>query len=105
MNKMVQYREMKNIYYKDQIKKKSKKKREITIKHHCDHRKHRYELVDEPKEQCNIIFIWKNLAVKVIMICRKTSGHNFKTKLRFKQYDVILTTVLKKLSSFEGENL
>ena len=39
------------------------------------------------------------------MICRKTSGHNFKTRLGFKQYDVILTTVLKKLSSFEGENL
>ena len=32
---------------------------EITTKYHCDHRKHTYELVEEPKKQCNSIFIDK----------------------------------------------
>ena len=27
------------------------------IKNHSDHRKHTYELVDKPKQQCNGIFI------------------------------------------------
>ena len=30
---------------------------EITIKHHSNHEKHRYELVTEPKKQCSRIFI------------------------------------------------
>ena len=63
--------------------------REITIKYHSDHRKHRYELVEEPKKQCNRIFIDEKLAIKVIMHCRTT--HKFRTTLGFKQYDVILT--------------
>ena len=56
-----------------------------------DHRKHRYELAEEPKKQVNIIFIDKKLAMKVIMDCRITSAHKFRTRLRFKQYNVILT--------------
>ena len=43
------------------------------------------------------------------MDCRTTSAQKFRTKLRFKQYDVILTkeqSVLTKImSSFEGENI
>ena len=86
-----------------------KKLQEITIKY-PNHRKHRYELVDEPKKQCNRIFIDKKLAIRVIMDCRKTSAHEFRTKLGFKQYDIILTkeqSVLTRriMSSFEGENM
>ena len=58
--------------------------REITIKHHSNHRKHRYELVDEPKKKCNRIFIDEKLAIKVIMDCRIKLAHKFKTRLGFK---------------------
>ena len=70
---------------------------------------HRYELVEESKKQFNRIFIDKKLAIKVIMDCRTTSAHKFRTRLGFKQYDVILTKeqlVLRKIiNSFEGENM
>ena len=67
-----------------------------------DHRKHRYELVEEPKKQCNRFFMDEKLAVKVIMDLRTTSAHKFNTTLGFKQYDVILTkqqSVLTKMMS------
>ena len=64
---------------------------EITIKYHSDHRKHGYKLVEEPKQQCNRIFIDEKLAIKVIMDCGTTSVQKFKATLEFKQYDVILT--------------
>ena len=51
--------------------------REITTKYHSDHRKHRYELVDKPKKQCNKISIDAKLAIKVIMDSRTTSAHIF----------------------------
>ena len=35
---------------------------EITIKYHSDHRKHRYELVEEPKKQANRTFIDKKIS-------------------------------------------
>ena len=83
--------------------------REITIKYHSDRRKHRYELIDEPKKQCNIIFIDKKSSDRLIMDCRTTSAYKFRTRLGFKQYDVILTkeqSVLTKIiCSFEGENI
>ena len=47
------------------------------------------------------------LAIKVIMGCRKTSAHKYRTKLGFKQYDVILTKKQSMLTeittSFEGK--
>ena len=53
------------------------------------------------------MFIDEKLAIKVTMDCRITSAHKFKTRLGFKQYDVILTkeqSVLTKIiSSFDGE--
>ena len=83
--------------------------REIPTKFHSEHRKHRYELVEKPKKQSNRIFIDEKLTVKVIMDCRTTSEHKFRTRLGFKKYDVILTkkqSVLTKImSSFEGENM
>ena len=43
------------------------------------------------------------------MDCRITSAHKFRTKLGFKQYDVILTknqsALTKIMSSFKGENI
>ena len=78
-------------------------------KYHLDHRKHRYELVDESKKQYNRILIDEKLAIKVIMDCKTTSAHKFRTRLGFKQYDVILTkeqlVLTKIMSSFEGENI
>ena len=67
-----------------------KKLLEITMKYHSDHRKHRYKLAEEPKKQVKRIFIDEKLALKVIMDCRTTSAHKFRTRLGFKQYDVIL---------------
>ena len=43
------------------------------------------------------------------MDCTTTSAHKLRTRLGFKQYDVILTTeqklLTKIMSSFEGENM
>ena len=83
--------------------------REITTKYNSNHRKHKYELVEEPKKQVNGIFIYKKLAVKVIMGCRTISAHKFRPRLRLRQYAVILTkqqsAFTKIISSFEGENM
>ena len=81
--------------------------REIIIKY-SDHRKQRYKLVEEPKKQVNRIFIDQKLANKIIMDCRKTSAHNFRTRLGFKQYDVILTkeqSALTKIMSYLKEKI
>ena len=81
----------------------------ITTKYNSNHTKHKYELVEQPKKQVNRIFIDKRLATKVIMDCRTMLAHRFRTRLGFKQYDVILTkqqSVLTKIvNSFEGENM
>ena len=57
---------------------------EFTIKYHADHRKHRYEPVEESKKQVNTIFIDGKFAIKVIMECRTTSAHKFSKILGFK---------------------
>ena len=79
-----------------------------TIKYISNHRKHGFELVDEQKKQPNRIFINKELIIKVIIDCRTTAVHKFRTRLGFKQYDVILniekSVLLDKKSSFEGKN-
>ena len=80
--------------------------REITTKYHSDHRKHRYELVEEQMKQRYRIFIDEKLAIKVN---KKTPAHKFRTRLGFKQYDIILTkeqSVLTQImNSLEGENI
>ena len=57
----------------------------------------------------NRIFTDETLAIRVIMDCRTTSGCKFRTRLGYKQHDVILTkekSVLTKImSSLEGENM
>ena len=64
--------------------------REITTKYNSNHKEDRYELVEEPKKQVKRIFIDEKLAIKVIMDCGTTMTHKFRTRLGFKQFDVIL---------------
>ena len=71
----------------------------IAEKYLSDHRKHRYELANEPKNNPNRIFIDKELEVKVIKECRTTAARKFRIRLGLKQFNVILTKeklVLKK---------
>ena len=79
-----------------------------TIKYISNQRKHRFELVDEQKKQPNRIFINKESMIKLIIDCRTMAVHKFRTRLGFKQYDVILNieqlVLLDKKSSFEGKN-
>ena len=83
--------------------------REITIKYHSNHRKHRFELVEEPKKHVYRILRDEKLAIKVIMHCRITSAHKFRTRLGFTEDDIILTkeqSVLTIIMSLlEGENI
>ena len=76
---------------------------------YSDQRKQRYELVDEPNKQSNIIFIDERLAIKVIMECKTTSAHKYKTRLRFTKSKFISTKeqslLTRIMSSFEGENM
>ena len=65
--------------------------REITKKYYSDHRKHKYELTNNPKKQPNRVFVKEKLILKVIGDCGTPAVHKFRTKLGFKQYDVILT--------------
>ena len=50
------------------------------------------------KLQVNRIFINEKLAIKVIIDCRTTSAHEFRTRLGFEQYDVISTKEQSVLS-------
>ena len=50
----------------------------------------------------------KQLATKVIMDCRKTAAHKFRTRLGFKQFDVTLTkeqSVLMKIKHYLKEKI
>ena len=87
----------------------NKNLRKIATKYYPENKKQRYELVSEPKKQCNRIFVDEKLRIKVIMDCRTTSAHKFRTRFGFKENDVVLTKekiVLTKIkSSFGGENM
>ena len=82
---------MVNISRKSHIKEglDHKNLREIAIKYHSDHEKHRYELVEEIKKQVNRIFIDEKLTIKVIIDCRTESAQKFRARLGFKRHDVI----------------
>ena len=82
----------------------------ITKKYNSDCRKHRYQLVDDPKKtRKQKFFLHKDLALKVILDCKTTDSCKFKRKLglnllyasNFKQQ-----TVLGAIKdAFEGENM
>ena len=81
----------------------------ITKIYSSNYRKCRYKLVDEPNFNSTEFFLKEELATKVIIVCRAAAAHKSRTKLGFKQYDVILTkeqSVLTKIKiSSEGENM
>ena len=82
---------------------------EIATKYHSNRRKLRYELVEEPKKQSNRFLIDEKLADKVIMDCRTTLAHKFRTRLGSKKCDAILmkeqSVLAKIMSTFEGGNM
>ena len=49
--------------------------RKITKKYSSNERAQRYELVEEPKKQWKVIFIDKELTIKVIIDCKTKSTH------------------------------
>ena len=54
------------------------------------------------QKKFHAIFILKKLATKIIMDCKTIAAHKFRTRLGFKQYNVILTkekSVLTKIKS------
>ena len=70
----------------------------ITNKHDPVYKKHRHELVDKPKKQRKRKFLHCDLALKVIMDCRRDESRNLKKNLRFRlhnQINIKEQTVLK----------
>ena len=64
------------------------------------YKKHRHELVNDPKKQPNRIFLRSDLALKIIMNCRADESCNLKRNLGFRLHDVIITkeqTVLESI--------
>ena len=80
-----------------------------TKKYYQPYKKHRYELVNEPKKQPNRRFLRSDLALKITMNCRTDESCNLKRNLGFRLHDVINTkeqTVLESIKDvFEGENM
>ena len=64
---------------------------DIKEEYHLKYRQDRNELVTEPKKECDRCFIDKKLALRVIVDCRKSLTHKFRTRLGFQKYDVLLT--------------
>ena len=81
----------------------------ITNKYDQVYKKHRYELVDNPKKQPNSRFLRSDLALKVIMGCRTDESCNLKRNLGFRLHDLINTkeqTVLTSIKdAFKGEDI
>ena len=77
----------------------------ITIKYHSNYRKHRYELVEEPKN--NATEFSESKDQQSIIDSRTALTHVFRTRLGLKQHDFILTkgqsVLTRTMSSFEGE--
>ena len=81
----------------------------ITNKYEQMCKKHRCELVNEPKKQPNRRFLRSDLALKIIMNCRTDESCNLTKGLRLKLHDVINTkeqTILESMkNTFEGEDM
>ena len=75
-----------------------------TVNYLSDYRKGRYNLVVEPKKQPNKIFLHKRIANKVTKDCRTTAGRKPKTRLGFKQCDVIFTKEQSVLTKIKKSN-
>ena len=81
----------------------------ITNKYDKIYKKHRYELVDEPIKQPNRRFLCIDLALKIIMDCRKDKSSSLKRNLGINLHDMINNTeqtVLRSIKdTFEGEDM
>ena len=81
----------------------------ITNKYDQMYKKHRHELVNNPKKQSNRRFSRSDLALEIIMNCRTVESCNLKRNLGFRLHDVIKTkeqTVLISIKdAFEGEDM
>ena len=81
----------------------------ITNKYDKIYKKHRYELVDEPIKQPNRRFSCIDLALKIIMDCRKDKSSSLKRNLGINLHDMINNTeqtVLRSIKdTFEGEDM
>ena len=77
----------------------------ISNKYEQMYKRHRHELVNEPKKQPNRIFLRSDLALKIIMNCRTDESCNW----GFKLHDFINTKEQRVLESiknaFEGEDM
>ena len=81
----------------------------ITRRYHPKYRKDRHQLIDNPKNQPNRIFLHRVIAIGVIKDCRTAEACNFKRSLGFELHDVFNTKrqiVVETLKDvFEGENI
>ena len=75
----------------------------IANKFYPVYKKHRYELVDKPKEQPSRRFLLSDLALKVIMDCRTDESCNLKRNLGFKLHDLINTKEQTVINSIKDE--
>ena len=81
----------------------------ITNRYDQVYKKHRHELVNNPKKQPNTRFLCRDLALKIIMNCRTDESCNLKKQLGFRLHDVIKTkeqTVFESIKNgFEEEDV
>ena len=63
----------------------------ISNKYGKIYKKRRCELINKPTKQSDRRFLHNDLALKIIMDCRKDKSCSLKKKLGFKLYDVIIT--------------
>ena len=81
----------------------------LTNKYDPVYKKHRYELIDKPKNQPNRRFLRSDLALKVIMDCRTDESYKLKRNIGFILHNVINAkeqTVINSIKdAFEGENI
>ena len=73
----------------------------VTNKYDLEYKKHRYELVDEPKYQPFRRFIRNDLAEKLINILGKDKMNVFKNSLRFNVTDTFISKEQTVLASIK----
>ena len=76
-----------------------------TVKYLSGHRKHRYELADEPKKELNRFFIDKEVAIKVVLDCRTAAAHKIRIQTKLCNLKQRKSINNKNKRSFEEENI
>ena len=82
---------------------------EFATKYHSSHRKHNFGLVDETNKTTQQNFYTKGIRDQSNTDCKTTVAYKLRTRVGFKQYDVILTNeqsvLIIRKSLFEGESI